>query len=139
MLYKKIFFSVILLATWYYLMAPYFKNFQAYRDNVKKIPTDNINLFRPKSGRDVLPEEAQLLLIAIDSFKFKDYKLYKSLGGTNDGIGNAAEIYQRINESAWPVPLDTNSRNVIGYTNEVSEIPGIKILLQYNNVSIGTY
>jgi hypothetical protein len=134
---KKIVFLVLLLSIWYYLFTPYIKFFNSFEANTKHIVKNNTLLFTPKSGRDVLPVEAQFALFAIDTFHFKDYKLL--LGNNNPAPDNIVEIYQRVNESAWPVQLDTNSRNLIGFTNEISTIDGINILSQYNNMSVGTY
>jgi hypothetical protein len=136
---KKIVFLILLLSIWYYLFIPYFKNFKSFEEGAKNIPKDNTKLFTPKSGREILPIEAQVALFAIDTFHFKDFKLYQTLGDYAHASDEIVGIYQRINESAWPVKLDTTSRNLIGYTNEISTVPGINILLQYNNISVGTY
>jgi len=136
---KKIFFLLLLLSIWYYLFIPYIKSFIAFDANAKNIVRNNTLLFTPKSGREVLPVEAQIALFAIDTFHFKDFRLYKSLEYNAQAPANIVEIYQRINESAWPIQLDTNSRNLIGFTNEISNVPGINVLLQYDNLSVGTY
>lgn len=136
---KKILFLVFLLSVWYYLFTPYIKYFNLFEINAKIIKKDNTNLFTPKSGRGVLPIEAQIALFAIDTFHFKDYRLYQSLGDFRHASDEVVGIYQRINESAWPIQLDTTSRNLIGFTDEISTVPGINILLQSNNISVGTY
>jgi hypothetical protein len=136
---KKIIFCVLLIAIWYYLLSSYFKSFKTFQIDAKKVKSDKVILFKPKSGRGVLPIEVQIALFAIDSFNLKDYNLYKSFGDYKSNQGNAVEIYQRINESAWPVKIDSNSRNLFGFTNEISTVPGIKIKLNYNNISFGTY
>lgn len=139
MRFKKILFLVVLLSLWYYLMSPYFPNTKVFHANASKMEVDNKSLFEPKSGRGVLPVEAQIALYAIDSLRLKDYKLYKSLGDFKHQNDKLAEIYQRINEGAWPIQQDTNSRNLIGFSDELNACLGINIRLQYNNISIGTY
>jgi hypothetical protein len=136
---KKIIFSIILIAIWQYLFSEYFKSFKNFQDNAKKVKSDRVILFTPKSGRGVLPVEVQIALFAIDSFNLKDYRLYKSFGDYKSNKGNAGEIYQRMNESAWPIKNDSNSRNLLGFTNELLSVPGIKIKLNYNNIGFGTY
>lgn len=139
MILKKILFCAVLIAIWHYLMSPYLDNFKSFKKDAKKVKSDKVILFTPKSGRGVLPVEVQIALFAIDSFNLKDYKLYNSFGDYKSNKGNAGEIYQRMNESAWPIKNDSNSRNLFGYTNELLSVPGIIIKLNYNNVSYGTY
>lgn len=129
---KKILFFFVLLCVWYYIMNPYFSNLPMLNKRVKEIKADNSIVFTPYSGRNVLPVETQVVLLAIDSFKLKDYKLFESFGVNS-------EVYQRINESAWPLINDSNSRNLFGYTNELLTVPGIKIKLEYKDIGYGTY
>lgn len=121
-----------MLGVWYYILSPYFSNLSTLNKRVKEIKTDNSIVFTPYSGRNVLPVETQVVLFAIDSFKLKDYKLFESFGVNS-------EVYQRINESAWPLINDSNSRNLFGYTNELLTVPGIKIKLEYKDIGYGTY
>lgn len=139
-LFKKILFSILLILIWYYLLKPFIANYDAFRSNAKTIEKNNSYLFTPKSGRGVLPNEVQLTLFAIDSMHLKDYKLYGALAEYRDSLINGIEIYQRINESAWPVKMDTLSHNLIGYSPELAADLDVKIVLQINNsISVGTY
>lgn len=114
------------------MFKPYFSNFESFKSKVKEIETDNLLVFTPNSGRYILPEETQFVLFIIDSLQLKDYKLHQSFGVNS-------EIFQRINESAWPLINDSNSTNLFGYSNELLALPNIKIKSKYKKLAYGTY
>jgi hypothetical protein len=92
----------------------------------------NFDIFyKNKSGREVLPTEVQIGLYALDTLHLKDFKMYGTISKTGD-----IQIYQRMCESAYPILFDTNSKNIIGRTNELSTVAGLNYLFTYNNISI---
>lgn len=117
---------------WVYVLKPHLPNFEYFKFRAKNVKNDNVMLFTSNSGRFLLPEETQFVLSVIDSLQLKDYKLFKTFGVNS-------EIYQRINESAWPIINDSNSTNLFGYTNELLDFPHIKIKSEYKNIAYGTY
>ncbi len=120
-----------MLSIWFYVFKPYYSNFVFFKLRVKELGTDNLLVFTPNSGRYILPEETQFVLFVIDSLQLKDYKLYKSFGVNS-------EVFQRINESAWPLINDSNSTNLFGYSNELLELPNIKIKSEYKKLAYGS-
>ena len=69
-----------------------------YHEGAKRALGKNL-LFRPKSGREVLPVEAQQAVILIDTLQLKDYAFFGSMA---EYKGKYGEVWQRINEAAWP-------------------------------------
>ena len=99
----------------------------------QRIPKETEELNQVNSGRDLLPEDVQLLLSAIDSSRIHDFNFYGTYGRENNPMS-----WFYLNASAWPARLDSTSVNVIGYTNEIKSIPAIKILYDQKGLGIGT-
>ncbi len=110
-------------------------NIGAYKTKAVQYENRSKELFTPKSGLEVLPSETQTVLFILDSFKLNDYKL---VGRLADQKLESLNL-QRINESAWPVRSDSTSKNIIGYTAELKDSAGIKIIVNVNNLSYGTH
>jgi len=103
------------------------EQFTALMDN----PADRIaNIFTPKSGTEVLPDEALQIQELIDQHKLGDYWL-------TDGLQEDNEIKEKIIESSWPVLIDSNSPYVFGYSGELTGRFDCKIIGTQQDIELG--
>ena len=125
------FLFLVGLSIFWYAFKSHFKKYTEFNTSTEGIQRNDSLLVTSKSGRHVLPLNVQLALHVLDSLRTKDYNLYGTFRTTQ------GEFYQRIQESAWPVRFDTNSRVLIGYNEEVLAVQNVKIIFRHDNFCMG--
>lgn len=88
------------------------------------------NIFTPKSGMEVLPEQALQIHELIDQFGLSDYWL-------TDGLQEDNEIKEKIIESSWPVIIDSGSPYVFGYRDEFTDRDGCTVIGTQLDIELG--
>lgn len=81
------------------------------------------NLFKPNSGREILSWEIQWVNSIIDDRNLTDYQLSPKLFSD-------LFVHQRIVETAWPVKLETDSKYVFIFTEEIAFYSGCELIDQ---------
>lgn len=84
-------------------------------------------IFTPNTGREVLPNQVQIMLSIIQELNITDYKLSPEI--TNNG-----EVVQRVVESSWPVKFEVTSSNTFITQNERLEFQNCMFIKQIEDV-----
>lgn len=124
---------VILIYVYNYQYKKYTFNYKQVIKYANSLNGNRDEVLKPKLGFKVLPFESQVLLYAIDTLKIPNYRTH----GNFSRYGNKNMAWFYFNGSAWPSHLDTTSKHIVGLTNELITIPGIKIIFNYENVGVG--
>jgi len=111
--------------------ANYFRKMYDVQNISRALITNDSLVTSPGSGKHILPANVQKALFIIDSISAPDYTVY----GTYSQV--QVEFYQRLQESAWPLRCDSNSRLVFGFPEELSKSPNINIIYNKDNFSAG--
>lgn len=83
------------------------------------------NIFSPNTGQEVLDRKILWMLSMIQNKKLKDYQL-------SNGLDINDPIKQRIVESAWPIKLESKSKNIFLEFEEINMFPKCEVVEQYN-------
>ncbi|WP_461142152.1 hypothetical protein [Spirosoma pomorum] len=86
------------------------------------------------AGSRVVPLPAQLAARLIDSLHIKNYHPVGQLVKDADGY-----VIGCLNQTAWPARMDSTSRNLVGYYQDIAQVPGVTIKHNYEGICIGGY
>jgi hypothetical protein len=87
---------------------------------------------RAGTGARVMPLPTQLAARLIDSLHIPDYHPVGQLVKDADGY-----VIGCLNQTAWPARMDSTSRNLVGYYQDIVKIPGVTIRHTYEGICIG--
>lgn len=124
---------VIVIASFEAVFKLYTQNSKQVLKHIKSIKISSKEILTPNTGKQVLPIETQILLFAIDTLNIDTYRTHGNFSKT----GNKDMAWFYLNGTAWPAHLDSTSNYVLGLTDEISTISGIKIIFNYQNVGVG--
>lgn len=86
------------------------------------------------TGTQVLPLQTQIAAALIDSLNVPNYHPVGQIVKDADGY-----IIGCLNQTAWPARMDSTSRNLVGYYQDIIKIPGVTINYNYEGICIGRY
>ena len=135
---KKYIYFLIAFVLFYkisfHYLAIFYNSYPTQKEQALKAIYNPNEIMKPKSGRQVLNRTEQIVTFAIDTLKIKDFKFYGKLNKKDK-----AEEWYYISATNWPCKLDTNSKNLIGYAEELSKIPGVTLTFNYEDIGVASY
>lgn len=87
------------------------------------------NLFTPRTGLNVLPEQVQQMLGLIDDHNITSYRL-------SPLVSEDYHTVQRIVESAWPIRMDEESPYIFTAPDEIQDYSNCDLVDQSEDVAL---
>lgn len=91
------------------------------------VPPALDQLFRPDSGRQVLPVQVQQMISLIEAHGLTTYRMSKTLD--EDGY-----VKQRMTEAAWPARSEITSPNLFSGRGDLKDYPNCEMVDQQKDV-----